>query len=98
MNLTHVLGLSIPKSSFKHTLQSLKTIREIVYICRITKDWSNCIKYNCHMTTQMSIAQYAKKIGKNPETVRLWIVNDRLPKGVGAKKVGNYYVITYQAV
>lgn len=50
------------------------------------------------MATKMSIAQYAKKIGKSPETVRLWVVNDRLPKGVSAEKVGNYYVITYQAV
>jgi DNA-binding transcriptional regulator YiaG len=45
------------------------------------------------MAKAISVSQYAKSLGKSAETVRLWIVNDRLPKGVKAEKIGNYYAI-----
>jgi len=42
---------------------------------------------------QLSVTQYAKRLGKTRQAVLKQIKEKRLPKGVSAKKIGNAWVI-----
>jgi hypothetical protein len=42
----------------------------------------------------MSVAEYAKSIGKCRQTVLYRIKHNKLPKGYTAQKIGKAYIIT----
>lgn len=43
---------------------------------------------------QMSVKEYADKIGITPQGVHKQIENNKLKKGVSAELIGRYYIIT----
>lgn len=42
---------------------------------------------------QLTVAQYAKKLGKSRHTIYLWIKEGRLPDGVKLKDVAGHKII-----